>query len=232
MKNVKIFELYLRILKKQVWIYAVYFAIFLGVIVTVKEKDLISYYQYACMAIYIIVLLGISSVTAVTSNVGLNLRQKAAPIRIELLELRYIGTDVLILIFIWMMFLWTAVILYGEIAYSLKGILYATDLFVVSLVALALGIFVGNFFKTFQGRFAAANFIAFGLPILGGVFSFIPEKEHLLSSFTPIFWYQKALEEASGNIEQYFYYIGIEFIFAVAIVAFEMVLIKQKKQQL
>ena len=103
----KVFELYLRILKKQVWIYAAYFLIFLGVIVTVKEKDLIIYYQYACMAIYIIVLLGISSVTAVTSNVGLNLRQKAAPIRIELLELRYIGTDVFILIFIWMMFLWT-----------------------------------------------------------------------------------------------------------------------------
>ena len=60
----------------------------------------------------------------------------------------------------------------------------------------------------------------------------MPQKEYLLSSFTPIFWYQKALEEASGNIEQYFYYIGIEFIFAVAIVAFEMVLIKQKKQQL
>ena len=216
----KVFELYLRILKKQVWIYAAYFLIFLGVIVTVKEKDLIIYYQYACMAIYIIVLLGISSVTAVTSNVGLNLRQKAAPIRIELLELRYIGTDVFILIFIWMMFLWTAVILYGEIAYSLKGLLYAADLFVVSLVALALG------------RFAVANFIAFGLPILGGVFSFMPQKEYLLSSFTPIFWYQKALEEASGNIEQYFYYIGIEFIFAVAIVAFEMVLIKQKKQQL
>lgn len=172
----KVFELYLRILKKQVWIYAAYFLIFLGVIVTVKEKDLIIYYQYACMAIYIIVLLGISSVTAVTSNVGLNLRQKAAPIRIELLELRYIGTDVFILIFIWMMFLWTAVILYGEIAYSLKGLLYAADLFVVSLVALALGIFVGNFFKTFQGRFAVANFIAFGLPILGGVFRLCPKK--------------------------------------------------------
>ena len=83
---------------------------------------------------------------------GLNLRQKAAPIRIELLELRYIGTDVFILIFIWMMFLWTAVILYGEIAYSLKGLLYAADLFVVSLVALALGIFVGNFFKTFPSN--------------------------------------------------------------------------------
>ena len=51
----KVFELYLRILKKQVWIYAAYFLIFLGVIVTVKEKDLILYYQYACLASSIIV---------------------------------------------------------------------------------------------------------------------------------------------------------------------------------
>lgn len=229
----KTFDLYLRIVKKQIWIYALYFAIFLGIIVTMKEKEFILYYQYSCMAIYIIILLGISSVTAVTSNIGINLRQKASPIRMEVLELQYFGADILMLIFVWMMFLWTAVVLYGEVAYSQEGILYAIALLIVSLVALALGIFVGNFFKTFQGRFMASNFIAFGLPVLGGIFSFFPDKkEHLLSSFTPTFWYQKALREASGNITQYLYYIGIEFIFAIAIVAFGMVLIKQRKQEL
>lgn len=236
----KLFDLYIRILKKQTWLYAIYMVLFLVFVQLVQGagKDLLPeaalalYYRNGVLVLMVLVMLTISAVTAVTSNVELSMRHRVAPVRIELLELRYVGADLLIMLFWWMLFFWTAVVLYGDAAYSVGGLLMALDMLTASLLAAALGFLIGIFAKTGQGRGIASNLISLILTFIGGYGQVHVEGDqtiYFLRSFTPIFWYQKALQEM--NLKNYAIYIGIQLMFAVAVLAFGMMLDKQRKEQ-
>lgn len=245
----KLFDLYIRILKKQIWLYAIYLLAFWTFVVLASqsgkgmaaEQALEMYYRYAVLALMVLIMLTISAVTAVTSNVELSMRHRAAPVRTELLELGYLGADLLVMLFWWMLFFWTAVVLYGEAAYSAEGLLMSANLLTVSLLSTALGFMIGIFARSAQGRGIASNLIAFLLPLIGGSMEGLKGGDntvYFLRSFTPIFWYQKALEElAPGighmsrqNLYNYAAYIGIQLMFALAVLAFGMMLDKQRKE--
>lgn len=236
----KLFDLYIRILKKQTWLYAIYMVLFLVFVQLVQgagkgllpETALALYYRNGVLVLMVLVMLTISAVTAVTSNVELSMRHRVAPVRMELLELRYVGADLLIMLFWWMLFFWTAVVLYGDAAYSIGGLLMALDMLTASLLATALGFLIGIFAKTGQGRGIASNLIALVLTFTGGYGQARMEGDqtiYFLRSFTPIFWYQKALQEI--NLKNYAIYIGIQLMFAMAVLAFGMMLDKQRKEQ-
>lgn len=245
----KIFDLYIRILKKQIWLYAIYLMAFWMFIVLASqagkgmtaEQALVLYYRYAVPVLMVLIMLSISSVTAVTSDVELSMRHKAAPVRLEILELAYLGADLLVMLFWWMLFLWTAVVLYGEAGYGMGGLLMALNLLTVSVLSTALGFMTGIFTKSVQGRAITSNLMAFLLPVMGGGQESLKGGEntaYLLRSFTPIFWYQKVLEEltlTNGHMSQqewynYAVYIGIQMVFALAVLAFGMMLDKQRKE--
>ena len=108
----------------------------------------------------------------------------------------------------------------------------AVDMLTVSLLSTAIGLLIGIFAKTGQGRGIASNLIALVLVFAGGdasVYVAGDQTVYFLRSFTPIFWYQKALQEM--NLEKYAIYIGIQLMFAVAVLAFGMMLDKQRKEQ-
>ena len=129
----KLFDLYIRILKKQLWLYVIYLTLFFLFIV-IGRKTYVGlaavtlYYRYAVLAVMVLVMLTISAVTAVTSDTELFMRHQAAPVRLEILELTYVGADLLVMLFFWMLFFWMAVILCGEAAYSAEGLLMAVNL--------------------------------------------------------------------------------------------------------
>lgn len=243
----KLFDLYIRIMKKQVWLYAIYLGIFfLFVTLTAgngvpAEKAVVSYYRYAVLVLMVLIMLTISAVTAVNSDIELSMRHRAAPVRMELLELTYLGADLLVMLFWWMLFCWTAVVLYGEAAYSVTGLLMALNLLAVSLLSTAFGYIIGIFAKSAQSRGIISCLIALGLPLAGGSIGMESQRDetiYLLRSFTPVFWYQKALEElviqkygiTMDGIRNYMIYIGIQLIFALMIVILGMLLEKQKKE--
>ena len=243
----KLFDLYIRIMKKQVWLYAIYLGLFfLFVALTFNkavpaEIAVVSYYRYAVLALMVLVMLSISAVTAVNSNLDLSLRHRAAPVRMELVELTYLGADLLVMLFWWMLFFWTAVILYGEAAYSVSGLLMAVNLLTVSLLSAAFGFVIGIFAKGEQSRGIVSSLIALGLPLAGGsvnLGNLGDETVYMLRSFTPVFWYQKALEEIAlyvgiptiENMKSYAVHIGIQLIFALMILTLGMMLDKQRKE--
>lgn len=242
----KIFDLYIRILKKQLWAFALYFLAFCGLMIIPgiwygdafgMEGGLYTFYQYVVVIVFVLVLLAVSAVTSVTSDSHMLMRHRAAPIRVEILEMQYLGANGLVMLFIWMFFFWTAVILYGEEAYGPSGLFYAGNLLAISLLALSLGNFLGMLVKTRQGRWIGANVIAFALPLAGGSFWGAGREEgalYLLSSFTPVFWYQRAMEEinkANGTLKNYLIFIGIQAIYAGAALVFGMMIMKQKKSE-
>ncbi len=242
----KLFDLYVRILKKQIWLYIIYLGMFFLFLMLFSgndvpaEKSIVLYYRYAVLALMVLIMLTISAVTAVTSDIELSMRHRAAPVRMELLELTYLGADLLLMLFWWMMFFWTAVVLYGEAAYSIEGLLLAGNLLTVSLLSAAFGFIIGIFTKSAQSRGIISSLIALALPLAGGsveLFNWSDETVYLLRSFTPVFWYQKALDEIAGQrgilsgdgLKNYTIYIGIQLIFALMVLTLGMMLEKQKK---
>lgn len=245
----KLLDLYIRILKKQMWLYLIYLlAFWIFIVLAVRtgkgmaaEQAIVLYYRYAVLALMVLIMLTVSAVTAVTSNVELSMRHRAAPVRMELLELGYLGADLLVMLFWWMLFFWTAVILYGEAAYRPEGLLMSVNLLTVSLLSTALGFMIGIFTRSAQGRGIASNLIALFLPVIGGSVESLrggDETVYFLRSFTPIFWYQKALEELTSGVRNmsqqslynYAVYIGIQLMFALAVITFGMMLDKQRKE--
>lgn len=237
----KLFDLYIRILKKQLWLYGIYVFLFLACVQYIQgrgqgftaENVLAMYYRNGVLVLMILIMLTISAVTAVTSDVELSMRHRVAPVRTELLELSYVGADLLVMLFWWMLFFWAAVVLYGDIAYSLEGLLMALDLLAVSLLSAALGFVTGMFAKTAQGRGIASNVIPLLIVSAGGYAAMSDTADqtiYFLRSFTPVFWYQKALVETDPR--QYGRYIGMQLLFAVAVLALGMMLDKQRKEQL
>lgn len=237
----KLFDLYIRILKKQLWLYGIYVFLFLVLVQGTQESGqdftaenvLAVYYRNGVLMLMVLIMLTISAVTAVTSDVDLSMRHRVAPVKRELLELSYVGADLLVMLFWWMLFFWVAVILYGEIAYSPQGLLMALDMLTVSLLSAALGFVTGMFAKTTQGRGIASHVIPLLLVSAGGyaVMSDTADQTiYFLRSFTPVFWYQKALLEM--DLGQYGRCLGMQLLFAVAVLALGMMLDKQRKEQL
>ena len=240
----KLFDLYIRILKKQLWLYVIYLTLFFLFIV-IGRKTYVGlaavtlYYRYAVLAVMVLVMLTISAVTAVTSDTELFMRHQAAPVRLEILELTYVGADLLVMLFFWMLFFWMAVILCGEAAYSAEGLLMAVNLLSISLFSTAVGFMIGIFAKTAQSRGIVANLIALGLPFLGGSFELFrwgDSTVYILRSFTPVFWYQRALDEITvhwgkqESLENFAGYLGIQLIFALMVLTLGMMLAKQRKE--
>lgn len=238
----KLFDLYMRILKKQVWLYSIYlgiFFLFLFLAADIGGKNnqtIFIYYRYAVLVLMVLVMLTISAVTSVTSDTELFMRHQAAPVRTELLALTYLGADLLVMLFWWMLFFWTAVVLYGEAAYNIQGLFMAANLLMISLFSTALGFIIGIFSKSAQGRGIAANLMAFALPFVGGsieVANWGDYTVYLLRSFTPVFWYQKTLDEIilkeGGKLENVIAYMGIQVMFAIMVLTLGMMLDKQRR---
>lgn len=245
----KLFDLYVRILKKQIWLYALYLGIFVLMILLAWDmgqgqamgKQVFWYYRYAVIPLMVLVMLTISAVTAVTSDLDLALRHRAAPVRMELLELTYLGADLVVMLFWWMLFFWTAVVLYGEAAYSAGGLLMALNLLTISLFSMAVGFLIGLFAKSPQTRGIFSTLMALALPLAGGSVELAnvgDQTVYLLRSFTPAFWYQRALEEISGgrgteeNLKSYAAYIGVQLMFTLAVFTLGLMLEKQRKVDL
>lgn len=245
----KLFDLYIRILKRQMWLYAVCLALFLLFIFlcyengTAPEENVFLYYRCVVPILMVLIMLSISAVTAVNSDADLSMRHRAAPIKMELLELAYLGADFLVTLFWWMLFFWTSVVLYGEAAYSVRGLLLAWNLQTLALLSETLGFMIGMFAKSAQSRVVTSALLALGLWLAGGSTGFgaVSDKTvDRIRSFTPVFWYQKTVEEVAvikgmptmENLRGYAAAMGIQLVFALMLLTLGMMLDKQRKEMM
>lgn len=243
----RVLDLYVRILRKRGVILASYLISFLIMIMVfstsrfpglVGQKGVQQYYQYAVLAVLCLTALGVSAFTSATFRADLVMRHQIAPIHMRFLILRYLTADILWMLFVYFMCVWVGVVLYGEQIYYIRGLLYNINLLAAALIGLAVGIFNGAFFKTLQARLTSINTLILVLAFMGGTFPILPiDNENILiaSSFTPLFWYQKAIKEIvylqnnkSNNYQTFLCCVGVQLIFAAAILVMGLMVVKQR----
>jgi ABC-2 type transport system permease protein len=140
---------------------------------------------------------------------------------------------------IWVITMIIGFILYGGQLFSLNGVLWGLNLFIFSLVSLAISFLIGSLIKTKSSIPAIANTIGLGFSFLCGAFvpqNLLGDGVLTVAKFIPTYWYIRAnnligtLNTLSGEqlgpiLICYIIQVG----FFVAIIAISLVINKQRR---
>jgi len=129
-----------------------------------------------------------------------------------------------------------ALVLFPEAIVSIKGVLYGINMLVYMLVALAITYTVSNCTDNPQVVSIIANVVSLGMAFLSGIFvpmELLSDTVIKIAHFLPAYWYERAVRTienfAQKDLVNVFMYMGIEILFALAIVIVGLA-ISRKKQ--
>jgi ABC-2 type transport system permease protein len=206
---------------------------------TSGNSDIQIYYRYYAYVAFAVLILGITSVMLSFNNLDLRRRNLASPIKNINYNMQIILGSLVFTILVWFVITLISIFIYGLEVVTSKSILLVLNAFVVSFAALSLSFFVGNFIKSKGAQSAVATILSLGLCFLSGVFvpqEFMSSSVLKISSFTPTYWYVKAVNDigeltvfSSENILPIVYSMLIQLGFALAILLISLILVRQKR---
>lgn len=205
---------------------------------TNSNKIINYFFNFSVYSVLSIAILGIGAVISVNREPNLRKRNLVSPIRSFYMDFALLAGSFTLMLLVWAVCILFAIIIYKENIFTARSSIHALNLLVVCVVALSIGFLIGMIFTNNNVRSAAANTVSLGLCFLSGVFvqqEFLSEKINLIASFTPIHWYIKGNNEISSLIEinmrsvkPIMIYMGIQLLFAAAIMSTGLVVSKQK----
>jgi ABC-2 type transport system permease protein len=206
----------------------------------VKTESFIEYYfKYYAYVIFAIIILGVTTIIFTFNNRELKKRNLCSPIKQSKYNFQIILASLVFTIIVWALICSLSIPIYGSIALNKNTILLFANALIISLVVLSISFLLGNVMKSKGAINAISNILTLGLSFLSGVFvpqEFMSAGVLKIASFTPTYWYVKAVDSIcslttwnSENIMPIVNDMLIEMIFAVAILAISLVIVKQKR---
>ncbi len=208
--------------------------------ITEGNNKIYYFYQYLPYIFVVMLICGLAPIIQVFNKKNLSERIQCAYLSLNKRNLQLsLGciTYSLLVWVIFMVFSWTA---YGKSAYT-GNVPYAMlNSFVFMLIAVALTLFVSNFTTTESSAHMIGNIVGMGASFLAGVFvpqSMLSEKVLSVAKFLPTYWYVRSNDMLAGfsneTLDMQFYWraIGIQLLFAAAIFAAALVVIKLRRQE-
>ena len=196
------------------------------------------YFQYLCYAIMAITIMGVTSVMMTFNEADLMNRNTVSPMRQTSMNMQLFLGNIAFGVVIWLLLCILAFALYGKFTINTGALLLCLNALAITIASLSIGFLLGKLIKNHGTQGAAVNVISLGLSFLAGVFvpqSMLGQQVLTIASFTPNYWYVKAVEElramavfSSQNITPVVYDILIQLGFAVAILIVALVLTKQR----
>lgn len=137
-------------------------------------------------------------------------------------------------------FLIVALVLYRDGLLSAGGVLCMVNAFVFLLFATALALLIGQVSKSSIMVTALANVTVMGMCFLGGIFvqpDLLGPGMQVVAKFMPFYWYAQVVRTASGlgegvsqSLAPILEGIGIQLIFALALVSAALLVSRQKQR--
>lgn len=197
------------------------------------------YFQYFAYVILAVMIMGVTSFMMVFNENDLYKRNLCSPLKPSRMNMQIVLGNVLFGLLVWIVLCVVAFTINGKGTLNTGTILLCLNALTFTAAALAIGFLAGKFVKSNGVQAAVTNVISLGVCFLSGVFV---EQELLgktvlnISSFTPGYWYIKAINDIRGmveysakNITPVIYSMLIQLGFAVALIAIALVVTKQKK---
>ncbi len=197
------------------------------------------YFQYFAYVILAVMIMGVTSFMMVFNESDLRNRNLCSPLKPSKMNLQIVLGNAVFALVVWVILCAVVFIMYGKTTLDTGTLLLCLNALAFTVVGLAIGFLCGKFVKNHGVQAAVTNVISLGICFISGVFV---EQELLgktvltVSSFTPGYWYVKAVNDIRGmvefsaqNIAPVIYSILIQLGFALAILIIAMVVTKQKR---
>ncbi|HEY5561741.1 MAG TPA: ABC transporter permease [Clostridiaceae bacterium] len=197
------------------------------------------YYNYLAYSLFAILILGVCSVMIVFNDTDLKKRNLCSPVKLRNMNLQMILGNLSFAILTWLVMIFASFIMYGSYMFTPNGLLLLLNSFVFTLAALSISFLIGNIVSSKGAMSAVANVFSLGTCFISGVFvpqALLGKNVLRIASFTPTYWFVKANNDIvkmvnfkMENLLGLFTDMFVVLIFAVAILAVTLVVIKQKR---
>lgn len=215
-----------------------------GVAVSFAQKEksegkrrMTSLYNYSCYGIMSSLILGIGILINAFMEYDIRKRCAVSPVKMSAIYKRLSAGTVLLSVFIWAVCEAAAAMLLGKDVLSAQGMLMAANMFVMTLVAMAMGFLMSILIKSPNARSAAMNTVTLVLCFISGIFvplEYLGKGLRIVAAFTPTYWNIKANEEigaavsVTGEIVKHAVQcMGIQLLFVAAFMALGLAVAKK-----
>ncbi|MCI5845743.1 MAG: ABC transporter permease [Oscillospiraceae bacterium] len=201
-----------------------------------KYSNFSYYFQYLPYVLLSVMIAALSPTLITMQKADIRHRTNCSCLSSSSQTLQLMLGSGLFVLFVWLIFMIAGIFISGEMFHGMTW--YAVlNSFVFQLVAAGIAILISTFAPSSTGVNVISNIVGLGMSFLCGVFvpqSLLGEGILQVGQFLPAYWYIKAnnmLSGTSGEVfttVQFLQYVGIEFLFAVALFAVTLVLQKAK----
>lgn len=199
------------------------------------------FFRYLPYILLSMLIVGMAPILIVFHKKDLKNRMQCSALSINKINIQLSLSCLIYSVIAWMILLVAAVFISGfEMVFSYNGILCILNSLVFLFVSVAITLCITLFSPNDNILNMIANVLGLGMSFLCGIFVpqyLLSDTVISISRFLPVYWYVRInnmLSGASGerfSMENYLMWIGIEFLFCIALFALYLVGSKQKRME-
>lgn len=199
------------------------------------------YFQFLPYALVSAIILAICPIMMTFKGEELEKRLACCATSVQKINQQIMIACLVCAIFIWLLFIIPAYLIFGNYLWSYIGSLIIFNSFIFLIVCVAIAFLIGQITKNKVILYGVANIIGLGMSFLAGVFvpqQFLGSQVLTIARFIPGYWYIRSndmLAEVilveSVDFPLYLQGIGIQIGFAITLFAVALVVGREKKIQ-
>ncbi len=205
-----------------------------------NNSTIVSFYHYLVYILISLVTTGLGQVLITFRQRELDIRFRCSPCPASRRSLFLALGGLLFSVACWLLCMMLGVVLFPKSVFTITNLLYMINSLVFLLFVMSLTLLISFLTENFNILQALTNISGLTLSFLGGVFvpqEFMNETILRFSRLLPSYWYIKAMDLISSSAltshqyQEYLSCLGIQVLFAAAVLAGAMVVSKYQKIQ-
>jgi ABC-2 type transport system permease protein len=198
------------------------------------------YFIYLAYAMMAIMVLAVTSLMIVFNKQDLRRRNLSAPLKLSHFNLQLIFGGIVFALIVWLVMSLLSLTVGGATLRPAERAFLWLNALVFTFACMSISFLIGQFVRSRNVQPAIANVLALGTSFISGVFvpqSMLGKPVHTLASFTPTYWYVRAINEISAlstisaeSLRPVTGYLLIQVGFIAAFLTVAMVIAKQRQQ--
>jgi len=206
-----------------------------------QELKLYYFFNYVAFSIMSVTATGIAIMFAEFQNDNTDRRIRSALVQEGKLFFLYMSAGLILAVCIWFIHILAAVCLLGRTIFGIKGILAALNMLALAVSAHGFATLMMQFIRNKKRIGVTINMLVLIMCLISGVFTpqyLLGDTAKAIAVLMPTYWYVKAGDIICMNqfIETFNYIeiircIAIQFLFAVAMYIFALVVNKEREDE-
>lgn len=144
------------------------------------------------------IFLGVTSFMLVFNHPDIKKRNLGSPLKRLNMNMQIVLGNLTYSMAVWLIMVGLSLLMLRGAAFNIHSVLLYVNSLCLTLVCLSISYLAGIFMQNLQVRSAVANVLGLGLCFISGVFvpqAFLGQTVSFIASFTPTFWYVKAVND-------------------------------------